>query len=171
MAMTPQVDNLASKHSLKAFLPLIIIFALIIALTVFKQMVYGFNGHAAMMDFMGIFFIVFGTFKIINLHGFAEAYSVYDIIAKRSRIYAYAYPFIELTLGALYLTRYQLPIANWITLILMVIGSIGVAFELAQGKEIPCACLGVVFTIPMTYVTLAEDILMGAMAALMLLFR
>ncbi|CAN5192070.1 hypothetical protein BH09DEP1_BH09DEP1_0740 [soil metagenome] len=157
-----------STYTVKNFLPLIIIFSFIGAFTLLMQIVYGFNINTAMYDFMGAFFVVFGLFKIINLSGFAQAYTMYDIIAKRSKIYAHLYPFIELALGVMYLTRYQLLLANWITLILMIIGSIGIALELAKGKTIVCACLGVVFKIPMTYVTLAEDIIMGLMALIML---
>ncbi len=157
-----------SAYTLKNFLPLIIIFSLIIAFTIIMQIINGFNIHAAMYDFMGAFFVVFGFFKIINLSRFAEAYSMYDIIAKRSTIYAHIYPFFELILGILYFTRFQLLVANWITFILMIIGSIGVALELSKGKTIVCACLGAVFKIPMTYVTLAEDVIMGLMALIML---
>ena len=156
-------------YTLENFLPLIIIFSLIIAFTLIMQIFYGFNINAVMYDFMGAFFIIFGFFKIINLFRFVEAYSMYDIIAKKFNLYAYLYPFIELALGILYITRYQLLIANWITLILMIISSVGVALELAKGKIIVCACLGVVFKIPMTYVTLAEDLIMGFMALIMLM--
>ena len=52
----------------------------------------------------------------------------------------------------------------------MAIGSAGVALKLLQGQELMCACLGAVFKIPMTYVTLAEDLIMGLMALLMLIF-
>lgn len=158
-----------SPYTLQNFLPLIIIFSLIIAFTVIMQLIYGFALHGAMYDFMGAFFIVFGGFKVINLAGFAQAYSEYDIIAKRSTLYAHIYPFFELILGIMYITRYQLVLANWATFILMAISSIGVALELAKGKTIVCACLGAVFKIPMTYVTLAEDIIMGLMALFMLL--
>ncbi|HJZ23034.1 MAG TPA: hypothetical protein VJ201_01120, partial [Candidatus Babeliales bacterium] len=76
----------------KNFLPLITIVSIIIFLTAAKQFFYGFDIHSAMYDFMGIYFIIFSLFKIINLKGFAEAYSTYDIIAKRSAAYAYMYP-------------------------------------------------------------------------------
>ncbi len=157
------------KYSLKDFVPLLIIFAFIIAFTAMRQWFFGqWDTMDAMNDFMGAFFIVFGLFKIINLKGFVEAYSMYDIVAQQSSAYAYLYPFIELALGISYLMR-TYPIAtNSITLILMIISSIGVAIELSKNKEIICACLGVVFKLPMTYVTLAEDLLMAAMAGWML---
>jgi hypothetical protein len=53
------------------------------------------------------------------------------------------------------------------TFILMALGAIGVSRALSNKQEIPCACLGVVFTVPMTYVTLGEDILMAVMALAM----
>lgn len=155
-------------YSAKDFLPLIIITAIIIGFTATRQFIYGLNINNAMYDFMGSFFIIFSGFKMINLSGFAQAYSTYDIIAQRYIAYAYAYPFIELALGILYLMRIQLTLANWATLILMIIGSIGVAIKLAKRESIVCACLGVVFKLPMTYVTLAEDVIMGAMALFML---
>ena len=156
------------RYSLKDFTPLISIIGIIVLLTIIKQSVYGFSIHSAMYDLMGFFFVVFSAFKIINLPGFVEAYSTYDIITKRYITWGYIYPFIELSLGLAYLTRYQLTAANLITVVLMIIGSIGVAQELAQKKSITCACLGAVFKIPMTYVTLAEDIIMGVMALVML---
>ena len=93
-----------------------------------------------------------------------------QIVAQQFFAYGYVYPFIEITLGFCYLLRYQLAIANWITLILMIISSIGITIELSKQKDIVCACLGVVFKIPMTYVTLAEDIIMGLMALFMLIY-
>jgi hypothetical protein len=135
------------------------------------QLVYGFVLSEALYYFMGAFFVVFGGFKAINLTGFAQAYREYDIIAKRSMLYAYLYPFIELTLGIMYITRSQLIMANWITVILMTVSSFGVIVVLAHKKEITCACLGTVFKIRMTYVTLAEDLIMGLMALFMLLFE
>jgi Methylamine utilisation protein MauE len=162
-------DQLLMNCTIKSFLPLIIIIAAIVSFTLLRQVRYGFNLDDAMYDFMGSFFVIFGFFKVINLHGFVEAYSTYDIIAKHSIAYAYIYPFIELGLGIAYLLRYQLVIATWITLLVMIVSSIGVAYELAQKKQIVCACLGAMFKIPMTYVTLAEDLLMSIMALIMLI--
>ena len=121
-----------------------------------------------MGDLMGSFFLIFGTFKIINLEGFVEAYSMYDVIAKKSKFYAYMYPFLEITLGILYVMGFYSRILNIVTLFLMVISAIGVFNELQKKRAIPCACLGVLFKIPMTYVTLLEDILMAVMAFIMI---
>jgi len=123
---------------------------------------------AMMNDFMGIFFIVFGAIKLINWSGFAQAYKIYDIIAQRSTTYAYIYPLIELGLGLAYLTGWQPIFTNTATFAIMLISALGVFLSLGKGVDIMCACLGTVFKLPMTYVTLAEDLLMAGMAGYML---
>lgn len=158
----------ATHYTFRDFLPLIIIFSVVFGLTVVSQYVRGFSWHSAMSDFMGFFFIIFGSFKVINLTGFVKAYKMYDIIAQHSTAYAYAYPFIELALGVAYLARLYPFATNLITFTVMAMSSVGVALELAKGKTIICACLGALFNVPMTYVTLTEDLLMAGMALLML---
>lgn len=157
------------SYKLRDFLPLIVIFTLILAFTCVHQMYVGFTWMGAMRDFMGSFFLVFGTFKLLNLSGFAKAYQIYDLVAQRSVVYAYAYPFLEIGLGIAYFTRFMPKITNVFTLVLMSVSALGVFNELRKGKQIVCACLGVVFKIPMTYVTLMEDVLMAGMALVMLL--
>jgi hypothetical protein len=47
----------------------------------------------------------------------------------------------------------------------MAVSSIGVIQSVFQKRKIRCACLGTVFNLPMSTVTLVEDGLMIAMAA------
>ncbi len=163
-------QNHSIEYKIKDFLPLIIIFSIIIIFTIAKAFITDIWAlHSIMNDFMGSFFIIFGFFKVINLKKFAEAYATYDLIAKRSKVYAFIYPFIELTLGIGYLLRLYPTFINSFTFVLMLISAAGVAIELSKGKKIMCACLGTVFKIPMTYVTLFEDVLMALMALIMLL--
>ena len=156
------------KYKLSDFLPLIVIFSIIILFVTLRQFFIGLNLNLAMYDFMASFFIVFSSFKIINLNNFAEAYSMYDLIAKRSKVYAYLYPFIELSLGIAYFIHWKPFMINLVTLVIMFMSALGVANELRKNKTIMCACLGTVFKIPMTYVTLFEDLLMAIMALCML---
>ena len=128
-----------------------------------------FSLHALMTNFMGGFFIIFSLFKMINLSGFAEGYATYDVIAKRSHFYALLYPFVELWLGISYLFSFFPDVTNLVTVVLMGIGSIGVAQALNQKRSIQCACLGTALKLPMTKVTLAEDVVMGLMALVMLI--
>jgi len=124
-----------------------------------------------MRIFMGIFFLVFGTFKLIKLKDFAQAYSEYDLIAKKFKVYGFIYPFLEILLGIAYLMNWNPTITNSVTLVLMLVSAAGVFNELRKGRTIVCACLGTVFKVPMTYVTLAEDLLMALMALMMLVMK
>jgi hypothetical protein len=117
--------------------------------------------------FMGVFFLVFGLFKLLDLRGFATSYMGYDVLAKRSLGYAYAYPFIELALAAGYFLN--VPYVEWIALFFMAVGSIGVFKELMRHSNIKCACLGTYVKLPLTTVSLVEDLVMGLMALLMIL--
>lgn len=159
-----------NKRNFSTFLPLIIIISCIIILTSMTQWYRGLSFHGAMSDFMGFFFLIFGSFKLANLRNFVEAYQTYDILAQRSNLYAYAYPCIEISLGLAYLFRWHLSFINPITVVIMVISLIGVTKELLAGKKIVCACLGVVFKIPMTWVTFMEDLVMLIMAFLMIFY-
>lgn len=162
------MEQVVGGYTIQTFLPLITIFSVVLAITALHQWYYGFNLHDAMRIFMASFFLVFGSFKLINIHQFAEAYALYDIFAKRFYWYGYAYPFIELGLGIAYLMNWRPKLVNVFALCLMMICAAGVFIELRAGKKIMCACLGALFKVPMTYVTLLEDLLTAAMAALML---
>ncbi len=154
---------------LKVFLPLIVVFLAVLAVSFGAEIYFGeWQLTRWMQNFMAAFFIVFGGLKLTNWKGFVEAYQTYDIVAKRSAAYAYVYPLIELGLGISYLFRWNAFLTNTITVIVMFIGAIGVAQALRKKQTIQCACLGVLFKIPMTKVTLMEDLLMGLMALAML---
>ncbi len=155
---------------LKTYMPLIIIFSIIILFTAIKALyTQELTAASLMIDFMAGFFIIFGGFKASRLKAFAEAYALYDIIAKRSKIYAHTYPFIEIGLGLAFLLGYELIIVSWITLVLMSINSIGAYMGIRNKKVLMCVCLGTVFKLPMSYVSLAEGVLMVVMAGLIII--
>ena len=118
--------------------------------------------------FMAGFFIVFSFFKFLNLTAFADSYSMYDLLAKRVNAYGFVYPFIELALGIAYLTQFEPKFSYIATLVVMGFSSLGVIQSVLGKNQIACACLGAVFKLPMTTVTIIEDLLMVAMAAFML---
>lgn len=153
---------------MKKFLPIIIIFFFITVFTVVTTYFHGFSLEFAMRMMMGSFFLVFGLFKVFNLKVFAEAYSTYDIVAKRSHFYALLYPFLELLLALLYLFDTGGIYRDTFTFLLMSVSTIGVVLKLQQKEEVPCACLGMVFKLPMTWVTLVEDVIMAVEALLMI---
>jgi hypothetical protein len=152
-----------------SYFPLALIVAYILGVVAVVEVTHGaFVLHRAMTHFMAGFFLVFSFFKLLNLTAFADAYQTYDLVAARSRGYALAYPFVELALGVAYLLHFQPTLTNAVTLVVMLVGTAGVVNTLLARRKVKCACLGAVFNLPMSYVTLAEDGLMAVMAAVML---
>ena len=128
------------------------------------------NWSDFMLDFMGLFYIVFSFFKMLDLKGFPESFKMYDPLAKRVPAYGWIYPFIETALGLMFLMRFQVDIALVITLIVLGITTIGVTKTLLDKKSIRCACLGTALKLPMTEATFIENAIVIVMASLMLIF-
>ncbi len=121
-----------------------------------------------MANFMAGFFLVFSFFKLLDIRGFADAYSGYDLLAKRWHPWGLIYPFVELVLGLAFLFRVAPIATNTATVALMLFGSLGVLDALRQRRTIRCACLGTVLNLPMSTITLVEDLGMAAMALMAL---
>merc|ERR1712224_1168815 len=128
-----------------------------------------FSGMLWMRHFMAGVFIVFAFFKLLNLQGFANSYSMYDIVAAKWKTWGYIYPFVELALGLLYLTNIAPLVTNLSTFLILGISSIGVIKSNLDKRKIKCACLGDVFNLPMSTVTIVEDLSMIGMSLIMLL--
>lgn len=118
--------------------------------------------------FMGFFLCIFGMLKIFTPSAFADGFQMYDILAMRFRPYAYIYPYIELGLGLAYLSFIFPLITYTLTILVMMFGATGVVFALMRGLDINCPCMGSVLKVPLSTVTLTENIGMAVMAAIML---
>lgn len=166
-----QSGNAEEVSKFKTYKPLIIVFLYILLGVVLLQInAGGFDIMNMMNNFMGGFFLVFSFFKLLDLKNFALSYSSYDIIAKKWLGYGYLYPFIELTLGILFILKANPVITNAATVIVMGISSIGVIQSIMKKRKIQCACLGTVFNLPMSTITVIEDLMMVAMAGIMLIY-
>jgi copper chaperone CopZ len=155
---------------LSTYKPILIIGAYITGITLLIEAIRGgFNWETLMPHFMAGFFLVFSFFKLLNIKGFAESYSMYDIIAKKWNGWGYMYAFIELGLGVAYLVNFNPLITNAVTFIVMSISIIGVLQSVLNKRKIKCACLGAVFNLPMSTITIIEDALMIAMSGVMIL--
>jgi cation transport ATPase len=155
---------------LATYKPILLIGAFITGITLLIETASGpFNWERWMQNFMAAFFLVFSFFKLLDLKGFAESYSTYDVVAKKWVGWGYVYAFLELLLGVAFLTRFNPFVTNAVTFVVMTISIIGVLQTVLGKKKIKCACLGAVFNLPMSTVTIIEDGLMIAMSAVMLL--
>ncbi len=159
-----------AKTWLATYKPILLIFAFITGITLLNEWVTSnFLWMRWMSNFMAGFFLVFSFFKLLNLKGFAESYSMYDVIAKKWNGWGYVYAFVELALGIAFLTGFNPILTNSITFVVMSVSIIGVLQSVFNKRKIKCACLGDVFNLPMSTITIIEDALMIGMSAAMLL--
>ena len=159
-----------SPTKLKQLFPLFLIFVYLIAASIFLQK-NSFRITDFMIDFMGLFFVVFSFFKLLDYKGFPNAFARYDPLAKRSAFYAKIYPFIETLLGLMLLLRWQLNFAFISTIVILSITTFGVVYTLFDKNKINCACLGTALKLPMTEATLIENVIMLVMAVTMLFYQ
>lgn len=153
-----------------SYYPIFLIFGYITGITLLIQIANGgFNWMQWMGHFMAGFFLVFSFFKLMNLRGFAEGYGSYDIVARAIPAWGYIYPFVELALGIAFLTAFEPLITNIVTLVVMGVSTIGVIRSLLKKSTFQCACLGTVIKLPLSKVTLFEDLLMVAMSTAMII--
>ena len=158
-----------TKSFFATYRPLLLVLAYLLGIVALVEVTVGaFDWMRAMRNFMGGFFVAFSFFKLLDLSGFVDSFQTYDVLARPVRAYGYAYPFVELGLGVAYLAGLAPIATNLVTLVVMLIGLVGVSQALLQKRRIQCACLGTVFNLPMSRVTFIEDGLMAAMAATML---
>jgi len=122
------------------------------------------SADSFMIDFMGLFFIVFSFFKFLDYKNFPNSFSMYDPLAKNIPIYGWIYPFIETILGMMFLSRINIILSLVLTIGILGITTIGVIKVLYNKENIQCACLGTAIKLPMTIATLIENGIMIAMA-------
>ena len=169
--MKPEIEDAMplSEKTIGTYKPLILIVIFITGVSILTQYPFeGFSVELWMRHFMAGFFIVFSFFKFLNLEGFANSYRMYDIVSAKWKGWGYIYPFVELALGILYLLNIAKFETNLATVIILGISSIGVIKSNLDKKKIKCACLGDVFNLPMSTVTIVEDLTMVVMAGWML---
>lgn len=163
-----EVVSEEKKSTLQQLFPLFLIFTYILATSLLLNRT-SWSLNEFMFDFMGLFYVVFSFFKILDVKGFAMSFNMYDPIANKISGYGFVYPFIELTLGLLFLFRFQLQVALVLTLVVLGVTTIGVTKTLLDKKSIKCACLGSVLNLPMTKATFIENSIMIVMALYMLI--
>lgn len=156
------------KSKFEQLQPLFLIFGYLLVTTVLLNYT-SWNIENMMLDFMGLFFIVFSFFKILDLKGFPDSFRMYDPLAKAVPVYGWLYPFVEIALGLMFLMRYEIGVALVATLIILGITTVGVTRSLLGKQKITCACLGTALKLPMTEATFIENAIMMLMAVFMII--
>lgn len=162
-------EKVQSKSWAQTYKPILLIFGYILTISMIAgSTVLGFDELLAMRVFMAGFFLTFSFFKMLDLDGFADSYAMYDVVARKFKAWGYIYALIELALGLAFALNIEPVLTNLVTLVVMAVSIIGVLQSVFNKKTIRCACLGSVFNLPMSTVTIIEDGLMIVMSAIML---
>jgi glutaredoxin len=119
--------------------------------------------------FISFSMCVLALLKLQDVERFSTMFLNYDLLARRWVPYAYGYPFAEGLAGVL-MTAGTLP---WLSIpVALTIGSIGAlsVFKAVyvEKRALKCACVGGSSNVPLGFVSLAENLMMIAMAVWML---
>lgn len=162
-------NSVNSRTWFETYKPVILLFIYIgTASTLVELASDTFSWMNWMRWFMAGFFLAFSFFKFLDLKGFAASYRMYDIVAKKFPVWGYIYAYTELMLGFAYLSGFEPFWTSVVTFTVMSVSIIGVLQTVLNKQMIQCACLGKVFDLPMSTVTIIEDGLMIVMAAAMM---
>lgn len=153
------------KTFFQTYKPLFTVFAYILVFSIAYQVSRGaFSGHHFMNHIMAGFFVGLSFFKFLDLKSFATAFANYDPLAKKWKAYGSIYPFIELMLGFLFIADKFLLFANVMTILVLTTTTIGVYQKIKSNSQFQCACLGAGFNLPLSNITIFENLAMIVMA-------
>jgi hypothetical protein len=167
------------KTYAKNYIPLIFSLFLVLAISCLLQILRSNRDsglYGLMNNFMGTFFIVFALPKLLDISGFTESFGQYDIIGRRYKLYAQIYPFIEISLGFCFLSKYVASsmigslVINVMVIMITGIALLGVGQSLRKKSNLSCACMGSFFKFPLSKVALVENSVMLVMALSMVIF-
>ena len=104
----------------------------------------------------------------LNKKSSDHSFRQYDPIAKTIAPYAICYPFLELALGLAFLTSVLPQLTASITVFITGLGAYGIYQTIKKKQITECACLGAVFKLPLSKVSLLENIAMFLMSIFIL---
>ena len=120
------------------------------------------------MNSMGVFITILGLLKIKDVTKFAFMFRQYDPIAVRISLYAKLYPFIELGIGISILSGIFVTATQLAVIFIYTVTTIGIMSSLNTGKNLECGCLGGNIKLPLSKVTIFENLIMISTALYML---
>ena len=158
---------------MKSYKNLCIWISLIIFITVIIDYYYQFplSSMMSMQVLMWIWFLIFGSIKLVDIPWFSDMFAQYDPLAQYIRGYGQIYPFLEILLWGLYLRDVSMHysiIINSIVIIITAITSIGIARQFYKKSTLHCVCMGSKLTTPLWRPSLIEQWWMCMMAIWML---
>ena len=160
----PNIIKIIAKY-LSTYKPILITLIFVFLLSFLSYEVFDGTADSFMRFAMGYFFLIFSFLKFQDISQFASSFSNYDPITKTFYRFGLVYPFIELSLGIFFILGVFLLFSNILTLFILLPQTYGIFMKLRRKEEmINCACLGTSFSVPLSNLTILENISMCIMA-------
>lgn len=122
------------------------------------------------MGFMGYALAMLALLKLMDIPAFATSFIKYDLVSQRIPAYARLYPGLELLVALGLLSAQAAPATGVLALVLGVAGMVSVFKAVVIDKlALNCACVGGHSKAPLGAVSFAENLMMAAMGAGLLL--
>ena len=120
---------------------------------------------------LGAFLIFSGFMKMLNLSGFWMTVAQFNNLARKyGKPFAYALPFIEVIVGVILIVGFYLPFYSGLAVLMALLFGTMVSVALIKKKKLKnCGCLGAKIKMPISWKSLAEDILFFLVALLIFL--
>ena len=113
--------------------------------------------------------LTFAAVKLLDYKRFVLTFSIYDIVAKRVKAYAYVYPYILVVLSGMFFVDVFPYFRNIATLVVASVASVGVIKDVfVQRNQLSCGILGRVIRMPFTTMSLIETAALVGLSALSL---
>ncbi|MBY0309931.1 hypothetical protein K2Q16_02175 [Patescibacteria group bacterium] len=160
-----RIHNTA-KVSIWSYWPIALLYIVAAIVSVYSAQWHAYPDY--MSHLMGWVLVFFGMIKLTDVVGFADGFAKYDPLAKRSITYAQSYPFLEITLGILFILQILILPATLITLFIYSASLYGAIKSMMKKETLHCVCLGTYFKLPLSTVTIIEASFMILMCLWML---
>ncbi len=160
-----RIHNIA-KVSIWSYWPIALLYIVAAIVSVYSAQWHAYPDY--MSHLMGWVLVFFGLIKVTDVVGFANRFAKYDPLAKRSIVYAQVYPFLEITLGILFILQLLILPATLITLFIYSASLYGALKSMTKKETLHCVCLGTYFKLPLSTVTIIEASFMILMCVWML---
>ncbi len=159
-----------AENTQREYLKLAGLFAYFVLAATLMSGLQGFAWEEWIRWFMGGVLINLGSFKLINYELFVALFPSFDLIARRYKYYAFAYPFIEVILGGLFIMNGNLFPVGLATFALMAVSTIGALKSFMHGEiGLRYGCMGSLLRMSFLTVYVIEDIMVLVTAVIFLL--
>jgi glutaredoxin len=117
----------------------------------------------------GFFMALLAVMKWRDLFSFTNQFITYDVLARRTLVYAYAYPILEGLVGVAMVAGIQTIAVPLVSITIGSIGAISVVKAVyIEKRDLHCACVGGDSKVPLGFISLSENMLMVVAGVLMI---